>query len=224
MSSDAQAIYNAIFPANAQRAIRDAPLIQSDIAGGYVTKYTAARPQDCSKAGPVNVGAYSQGGGIVQILASNTTTGAKISSFINQGLQAIPVVGQFLSQIWTAVNPFAHHAAAVAREQSTLCSAVPEFDQALGAIEAQLKAGNISAQDASAYVDQAVSQFDTEVSGISQGTSGSGTCNAGCVMQYEVKAVGQEVKEKFVNSPAYFLKHYWWVGAIVIVILFWRRS
>lgn len=223
MSTDANAIYQAVFPATAQRNIRDAALIQSDIAGGYITKYTSARPQDCAQA-KYNPASYQQTGGglgIAGIFASGTgTTGAKISSAIGMGLQAIPIVGQFLSQIWTTISPFAHHAAAVAKEQTTLCTAVPEFDANLGQIEAALKAGSISATDADAYVDQAVQNFDTEVAGITQ-ESGN-TCNAGCVMRYEVKAVGQEVKEKFQSSPLYYLKHYWYIWVALGVFLLLR--
>lgn len=222
MATDAQSIYQAVFPVAAQRNIRDAALIQSDIAGGYITKYTPARPQDCAQAHPVNTAAYAQQSelGLVGVWTGSGTLGQKISSSIGMALNVIPVVGPALSQIWNTINPFVHHAQAVAREQITLCSAVPEFDANLGQIESQLKAGNISATEADAYVDQAVSNFDTEVAGISQ-ESGN-TCNAGCVMRYEVKAVGQEVKEKFQNSPIYYLKHYWWVGAIILVIFLFR--
>ena len=216
MATDAQAIYQAVFPATAQRNIRDAALIQSDIAGGYITKYTPARPQDCAQS-KFNPAAYQQtggGAGVVGIFAGQGTTGQKISSSIALGLKAIPLVGDFLSQVWTTISPFAHHGAAVAKEQTALCTAVPEFDANLASIETALKSGAISATDADAYVDQAVQNFDTEVSGIAQ-ESGN-TCNAGCVMRYEVQAVGQEVKEKFQNSPIYYLKHYWWVGAIAL--------
>lgn len=225
MSTDSIAIIKAVFPANAQKyGLRDMQ-IQADIQAGYISKYTSARPQDCAQAhfDPSQFQQTSPEGVVGIFTTGKGSLGAKISSSINLALQAIPVVGQFLSQVWTTISPFAHHAAAVAREQTTLCTAVPEFDSALGQIEAALKSGNISATDADAYVDRAVQNFDTETTPIAQGLGGSGTCNAACVMQAEVAAVAEVNKQKFHDSPLYFLKHYWWIGAIIIAVLLLGR-
>jgi hypothetical protein len=85
------------------------------------------------------------------------------------------------SQIFSAI--FAHHAAAVAKEQGTLCAAVPAANQALQVIDEAVQSGQATPQQAIDALNAMPGQFRSQVSGIYQ------DCNAACVMYEELEAI-----------------------------------
>jgi len=91
------------------------------------------------------------------------------------------VVVSVAADIFGAI--FAHHAAAVQKEQSTLCAAVPAANQALQVIDEGVSSGQITPQDGISAMQQLPGQFQSQVSGIYQ------DCNAACVMTDELKAI-----------------------------------
>jgi len=84
-----------------------------------------------------------------------------------------------------------HHAQAVQKEQSTLCSAVPAANNYLKIIQQAVSSGQASPQDAMSALDSLLSDFESNVSSIRQGSdpTSSGECNAACVMQSELHAI-----------------------------------
>jgi len=96
---------------------------------------------------------------------------------------------------------FAHHAAAVARDMSFLCSAVPGATNAFQVINQAVKSGQTTPAAAIAALDEVYSQFMT-AGGASGSTSGPGNipdsgvainkhpyCNAGCEMSIILKGM-----------------------------------
>lgn len=72
---------------------------------------------------------------------------------------------------------FQHHAQAVAKEQSTLCTAVPAANNYLNVIDQAVASGTASPQQGLQALDSLSSDFKSAVSGIYK------SCNAACVMQ-----------------------------------------
>lgn len=99
---------------------------------------------------------------------------------INQALNAIPIAGPLLSKIFGAVNPIAHHAAAVKTEQATLCQAVPDANNFLRGIDAAVAQGQIDTNQAAQVLEQGYTNWLVEVKGIIKFGAGK-NCNAACV-------------------------------------------
>ena len=219
MATDSNAILRSLFPANAQKYVfgtdEGSLRNQSDLRSGFISSYSASRPQDCAQASGQQVAQIRQATASgLGLLAPGGFT-AKISSVISNALNTIPVVGPFLSQVWNTINPFAAHAQAVAKEQSTLCALIPQVNDTLAATDAAVRSGQIDVADADAQLEAMVQAFDSATSGITK-DSGS-TCNAACVMRAEVRAEATLHEQGYRTSPLYFLKKYWWVGALGFV-------
>jgi hypothetical protein len=86
---------------------------------------------------------------------------------------------------------FGHHAAAVKKEQSVLCAAVPAANNYLQIIDQAVSQGMASPADGQAALDSLVSGFQKQVSGIIHGAdpTSSGQCNAACVMLSQLRAI-----------------------------------
>jgi hypothetical protein len=86
---------------------------------------------------------------------------------------------------------FGHHAAAVRKEQSILCAAVPAANNYLAIIDDAVNTGKATPQAAIQALSSLLSDFDTQVAPIRRGTdpNDAGECNAACVMSTELKAV-----------------------------------
>jgi hypothetical protein len=149
---------------------------------------------DCAKAGGstgitnVQLGQVAGGlalTGINVAAALSTTVAAALGTALGPltlGISAI--IGLFPLL-------FAHHAAAVRKEQSVLCSAVPAANNYLLIIDQGVQQGKATAQQAIAALSSLVSDFQTTVSSIMHGTdpTSQGECNAACVMFSELKAI-----------------------------------
>lgn len=77
----------------------------------------------------------------------------------------------------------AHHAQAVATEQMTLCSVSVQFNSLLVQIEQAVKGGQISPDQASAYLQQANSALDSTLAGIAK------QCDAACGFRIGMRAL-----------------------------------
>jgi hypothetical protein len=97
------------------------------------------------------------------------------------------------SLIFSAI--FGHHAAAVGKEQSVLCAAVPAANQSLQVIDEGLQAGQFTPAQAIAGLDSLVSGFQTAVSPILK--MNSSACNAACVMIMALKAAVATKKAQY---------------------------
>jgi hypothetical protein len=86
---------------------------------------------------------------------------------------------------------FSHHAAAVKKEQSILCAAVPAANNYLQIIDDAVRTGKATPQHAIDALSSLLSDFDAQVAPIRNGADPtvSGECNAACVMSTELKAV-----------------------------------
>lgn len=234
MATDAQAIIAAVFPAKTQRFLGPGSSVVAELTSteALIGQYSGdpSLPGygagDCAKAG----GYTPEGTAITGKAASalNTATqGYNVASKLIASLAPIPVIGQVIAGIASIVLPiiggiFKHHEQAVAREQGTLCSLIPQVNQTLVQTDAAVAAGQISASDADAQIEAMVAGFDSGVAGITQ--EGGNTCNAGCVMKYAVRAAADIHEQKYHNSPVYYLKHYWYIGVIGIVLFLLLRK
>ena len=118
--------------------------------------------------------------------AQNLQLAGKAGGLALTGAQAIGIVGApFSLGISLAISGivgifstiFNHHAKAVAKEQSVLCTAVPAANNYLDVIDQAVASGAASAQKALQALDSLSSDFRSAVSGIYK------SCNAACVMQ-----------------------------------------
>ncbi len=123
----------------------------------------------------------------------STTSGLALK-FAPQAFAAGPIVGGIvlavagIAKLFSVI--FAHHAKAMAREQSTLCAAVPAANQSLELIDQAVAGGQATPADGIAALDSVVSGFRQAVSGIIKGAdpTSSGECNAACENLSELRA------------------------------------
>jgi hypothetical protein len=85
---------------------------------------------------------------------------------------------------------FGHHAAAIKKENSILCAAVPAANQSLQLIDQMLQSGQATPDQASAALDSVVAGFQQAVAPIIKGRdpTSSGECNAACRMLSSLRA------------------------------------
>lgn len=114
------------------------------------------------------------------------------------GLIAAGPAGWIALGVSTIVGIFStilnHHAQAVKKEQSILCSAVPAANNYLEIIAQGVSQGLATPQDAIRALDSLVSDFEAAVGPIIHGsdpTSG-GECNAACVELSKLRAIVAE--------------------------------
>lgn len=159
--------------------------------GAWTAGYWKSRPGDC--------GASSAPGGLFGI-SRNIGLGANVASqsadAINTGLglagaaeaatNAIPIVGQIVGFFTSILGGIAaHHAQAVALEQSTLCQVVPAFNSALDAIDQEYRLGQLSGTQATQALETLFSQMNQALTQIER----QGKCNAACVYLRELQGI-----------------------------------
>jgi hypothetical protein len=134
-----------------------------------------------------------QGVSMVKPALLSTTSGLALK-FTPQAFAAGPIVGGIvlaiagISKLFSVI--FSHHAAAMAKEQSTLCAAVPAANQSLELIDQAVAGGQATPQDGITALDAVVSGFRQAVAGIIKGSdpTSSGECNAACENLSELRA------------------------------------
>jgi hypothetical protein len=95
---------------------------------------------------------------------------------------------------------FGHHAAAVKKEQSVLCAAVPAANQSFQVIDQAVQAGQFTPQQGMTALDSLASGFQSAVSPILK--MNNSQCNAACVMVMAVKAVVAAKKQQYAALAA----------------------
>jgi len=150
--------------------------IVGDVSRGSILNYSGANPGDCAKAGNAS-----------SVKASLTKTGSAIDlKLVAAGTVAGPaapfvIAAGVILGVFSAI--FNHHAMAVAREQGTLCAAVPAANATLAAIDGAVQSGQISPAVGAASLQQMLSEFTSTVAPITK------SCNAACVMTNDVAAI-----------------------------------
>lgn len=114
------------------------------------------------------------------------------------GAAVLAIAG--ISDLFSAI--FSHHAAAVAKERSILCAAVPAANQTLGLIDQAVSGGQATPAQAMSALDSTVSGFESAVSGIIHGSDPTGSCNAACVMLSELRAIVALKKSQYQDLTA----------------------
>jgi hypothetical protein len=85
----------------------------------------------------------------------------------------------------------AHHAAAVAKEQTVLCSTVPAANNYLEIIQQGVSSGQVTPQEGIAALDSLVTDFSHAVQSI------YGKCNAACVMTEGLRSIALELESQY---------------------------
>jgi hypothetical protein len=136
------------------------------------------------------------------------TVGSLALKFVPQAFAAGPVVGGIvlaigsIATIFSAI--FSHHAAAVAKERSILCAAVPAANQSLQLIDQAIQSGQATPDQAPAALDNMLSGFQQAVQPIIKGAdpTSSGECNAACRMLSCLRAIVLLKKSQYQDLAA----------------------
>lgn len=145
--------------------------------------------------------------GMIAPAILNTASGVAMK-FVGPAFAAGPVVGAIvlagaaLAKVFGII--FGHHAAAIKKEQSVLCAAIPATNDALSVIDQVLASGQSTPQQAMDALDQVVSGFSQATASIRKGNdpNGTGDCNAACVWLSELKAVVARKKSQYQDLVA----------------------
>lgn len=140
--------------------------------------------------------------GMIAPALINTASGVAMK-FVGPAFGAGPIVGgivlagALLTKVFGAI--LGHHAAAIKKEQSILCAAVPAANDALAMIDQVLAAGQATPQQAIDALDGVVSGFSQATSSIRKGSDpmSSGECNAACVWLSALRAVVARKKSQY---------------------------
>lgn len=217
--ADVNSILQQVYPANARGlASGTRQEFLDSLNSRQIVMYDGARRAgDCANAGP-------PGRTNLQLASQVTGKAAGVWASLAPAvaaLRVVPIVGAIIGGAITAftaiANIFSHHSQAVAREQGTLCSVVPQVNQTLLQIDADFAAGNLSMPEATAELDQVKANYLQATAPIYQ-SSGS-KCNAACVVGDMLDGEILIRKQSYQGSlpAAYYLKHYWWVGVLAFV-------
>jgi hypothetical protein len=154
---------------------------------------------DCGSQSSISLGPASLVTKTAGLAGAGLGASAGVATLV--GSSAALGIGEAASIVGLAALPFtiwgvfgAEHAAAVQKEQTTLCSVAVAYNTWATAIEAQIQSGKVSAADASAASDAVVTQLVEAMQSIRK------TCNFACGMTYAVKALGNY--NKAVRFPA----------------------
>ena len=161
--------------ANILSAARAGMLVNSSGAPAYVPG-----SGDCSGAPQSNLQ-------LAQTATGLALTGTQAGLLIAGGTALATAAAPFTLGISALVGLFgvfiAHHRAAVAKEQSVLCSAVPAANNYLQVIDQAVRSGAVDPQHGIDALNSLLGDFTSSVSSISH------ECNAGCVMTEMLHAI-----------------------------------
>jgi hypothetical protein len=163
------------------KALRDGML--PIVASGIDTAWISADLVNCSnRGGPGGINnlqltqmasGLALTGVSIGLVAAGTVTAAALAPF-TMGISAL--IGLF-------PMIFGHHAAAVKKEQSVLCAAVPAANNYLQIIDQAVQSGQVTPQHGIDALNSLYNDFVSEVASIEHGTdpTSAGECNAACV-------------------------------------------
>lgn len=116
---------------------------------------------------------------------------AAAAPFLIIGAVALGVIGAI----------FAHHAAAVKKEQTTMCAAVPGANEGLDWITGEFRGGRLSKQDAKAALDSLYSNFNAYVQPVLKDSGDGSKCNLACGYRRALQAVIAKKKAEIDDAP-----------------------
>lgn len=145
--------------------------------------------------------------GMVAPALLNTASGVAMK-FVGPAFAAGPIVGGIvlagaaLAKVFGII--FGHHAAAVKKEQSVLCAAVPAANDSLAVIDQAVASGQYTPDQAAAALDAVVSGFEQATSSIRKGADpmASGECNAACVWLSSLRTIVARKKSQLQDLRA----------------------
>jgi hypothetical protein len=165
---------------------------QAGLVGGSAASYRPGTG-DCSASGQSsNVKLAQMAGGMA---LTGVNAAAMMSASVMAALGGAAILGAATLGIGALIGLFpllfSHHAAAVKKEQSILCSAVPAANNYLAIIDQAVNNGQATPQHAIDALSSLLSDFDSQVAPIRHGVdpNDSGECNAACVISTQLKAI-----------------------------------
>ncbi len=146
-------------------------------------------PGDCGSAsgsGLSTISGVRLGAGLASQGADALNTGLGLAGTAEKVANAVPIVGSILSTITSVLSGiFAHHAQAVAREQSTLCAVIPQVNAFLDQIDQAYTLGQLSGPQAVQALETIYTQMNQGLAAIEKPTG----CNASCVYLRELRGI-----------------------------------
>jgi hypothetical protein len=169
------------------QALRDGmlPIVSSGIDTAWITADLVNCPAQASTGNNLRLAQTAAGLALTGTQIGLTATGAIAAATLapfTMGISAI--IGLF-------PIIFGHHAAAVKKEQSVLCAAVPAANNYLEIIDQAVTSGQATPQQGIAGLNSLYSDFGSKVAGIIKGSdpTSAGECNAACVHQTILHAI-----------------------------------
>lgn len=148
---------------------------------------------DCSATGQSGNVKLAQVSG--QMALTGVNAAAMLSPSIMAAIGGAAILGAATLGIGALIGLFpllfGHHAAAVKKEQSILCAAVPAANNYLQIIDDAVSTGKATPQQGIEALSSLLNDFDAQVAPIRNGADPTvdGECNAACVMSTQLKAV-----------------------------------
>jgi len=177
-TSSLPASVQACFPLSSVKSTagftqQDQANFQAAVQARYLPAYTGAACQGKSTASTATTATTAATSAVGAVLLKVGGATGPAAPFVLAAGAALEVLGDVFGIFGS------HHAAAVKKEQLTLCDYMPAANSALQAVDAGLAGGQLTSSAASAALDQILSAFRSGVSGIIK--MDSGDCNAACV-------------------------------------------
>jgi hypothetical protein len=181
----------SIFPPVTKTAgftAKDKDLWEQAVNARFVPAYFKKTAGDCETPtkGSVKGALMASGGGIALKVAGAT---GPFAPFVLAGGVLLSIFGIF----------GAHHAAAVAKEQGTLCVAIPAANDSLQQIDDALNSGQLTAAQAAQAYDQVIAAYGDYVKLIIKMTPSQ--CNAACVYMRMLQGIVAQRKLDVQASP-----------------------
>jgi phage tail protein X len=190
---------DALFPAVRTKAgftAKDKQLYEQWVDSGFLPDYYKKTPGDCGTAA-------TSLPGTLKAVPALSVTGSSLLKFAAATGPAAPFVaaaGAVASVLGDIFGIFGgHHAAAVAKEQDTLCQIVPAVNQALSLIDQALQQGQMTSAAASQALDNTYAAYTQAVSQIIKDNTSQ--CNAACVYGRALRGIVAQRKLNLKANP-----------------------
>lgn len=140
---------------------------------------------------------------LAQMAGGLALQGINVAAALSTGVAA--AIGTALGPLTMGISTliglfplfFGHHAAAVKKEQSVLCAAVPAANNYLQVIDQAVQSGQATPAQGISALNSLYNDFMGNVSSIVKGSISTGTCNAACVMAGMLHAIIVEKQSQY---------------------------
>jgi hypothetical protein len=171
----------AMIRAGTLRDVQAGQLLDASGAPQYVPG-TGACAASGRGAASVALADISAGGGLFVTAAPFIAAAGPAAPFVAAGAAIVGLFSKLLN----------HHAQAVKKEQSILCSATPAANNYLQIIDQAVHSGQVDPQHGIDALNSLLSDFESAVAPIKQGNDPAGaygSCNAACIAVAQLKAI-----------------------------------